>query len=145
LCRWLGFESTYLIGRDFIDLLHDEAKIEFEVELALQLISTGHFDEVALDLKLVGDERLPVLLSGVERRDANGNALFTRMTVFNAADRFQYELQLVEAQIAKDEANAALRLLNGSLEQSQRGDCFANERGRVTASEPKDGSCGAAQ
>jgi sigma-B regulation protein RsbU (phosphoserine phosphatase) len=41
-----------------------------------------------------------VLVNAAERRDAEGNHLFTRLTVFNATDRRRYERELVDARAA---------------------------------------------
>jgi PAS domain S-box-containing protein len=116
-CRWLGFDAKHVAGCAFIDLLHVSARADYETQMVPLLRAQGYLGEVALDLLMKDRKMLPMIVSAVERRDARGRVLFTRVTVNNAADRFHYELQLVEAQVAKDAANAQLRLLNTSLEQ----------------------------
>ena len=47
---------------------------------------------------------LPVLVNATERRNAEGQHLFTRVVVFNATDRRRYERELVAARAAAVEA-----------------------------------------
>ena len=57
----------------------------------------GFFNEVALDLVTADGKKLAVLANALERRDDEGNLLFTRLTIFQATERRRYERDLVEA------------------------------------------------
>jgi PAS domain S-box-containing protein len=116
LASWLGVNQAELIGRRFQDLLNIAGKIYYETHFAPLLRMQGHFYEVALDLVRANGNTLPVLVNAVERRDAEGQVRFMRMTVFNASDRRRYEQQLLEARRVAETASAALRELNLSLE-----------------------------
>jgi phosphoserine phosphatase RsbU/P len=50
-----------------------------------------------LDFETAAGERLPVIANAVERRDADGELLFTALVVIKAADRRRYERQLVDS------------------------------------------------
>jgi PAS domain S-box-containing protein len=115
-CEWTGFAAAELVGRRFSDLLNIAGRIYYETHFAPLLRMQGFFNEVALELVVSGDARLPVLVNAVERRAEDGSPLFVRITVFNATDRRQYERELLQARSAADQANAALRALNAELE-----------------------------
>ena len=90
VCSWTGFDATELIGRRFSDMLKIAGRIYFETHIVPLLPMQDSVGEVAFDL-VVKDERvLPVLLNAVERRDANGNVLFMRITIVDATDRRRY-------------------------------------------------------
>jgi PAS domain S-box-containing protein len=114
---WTGFPSAELAGKRFQDLLNIAGRIFYETHFAPLLRMQGFFNEVALDIVGRDGQRLPVLVNAVERRDAAGNLLFIRMTIFNATDRRRYERELLDARAAADAANNALRDLNVQLEQ----------------------------
>nr|CAD6629970.1 PAS domain-containing sensor histidine kinase [arsenite-oxidising bacterium NT-25] len=77
----------------------------------------GHFHEVALDLVGPDGRRLPVLANASERRTSDGGVQFTRITLFQAADRRRYERELVDAKNTADRARKELEELNKSLEE----------------------------
>jgi phosphoserine phosphatase RsbU/P len=107
--RWTGYEPEKLVGMKFHELLNVAGRIYYETHFAPLLRMQGHFNEVALELVKADDRRLPVLVNAAERRDASGNLLFIRLTVFNASDRRRYERELLAA---RDE----LRRMNANLE-----------------------------
>ena len=108
---WLGFSSEELLGRQIHYVLHIASRIFFETHFAPLLRMQGFFNEVALDLITRERTRLPVLVNGKEKRDADGRHLFTRLTVFNATDRRRYERQLVEARSVAEESARKLEAL----------------------------------
>ena len=69
-------------------------RIFYETNIAPLLRLSGGFEEVALDLVTSSGEKLPVLVNALERQDANGDALLTRVSVFRAKDRLGYERDL---------------------------------------------------
>ncbi|WP_336055719.1 sensor histidine kinase [Nitratireductor sp. CH_MIT9313-5] len=117
ICTWLERPARELLGRPFHELLSVPSRMFFETHFAPLLRMQGFFHEVAVDLIAHDDTRLPVLANAMERRDAQGNLLFTRITVFKAAERRRYERELVEARRAAEEARRALEKLNNELER----------------------------
>jgi phosphoserine phosphatase RsbU/P len=97
---WMGWAPEELIGKRFSELLNMAGRIFYETHFAPLLHMQGFFNEVALDLVTQPGKSLPVLVNAAERRDAEGNHLFTRLTVFNATDRRRYERELVDARAA---------------------------------------------
>ena len=69
----------------------------------------GFFNEVALDLVRADGTKLSVLANARERRDPDGNLLFTRLTILEATERRRYERDLVEARAAAERGLAAER------------------------------------
>jgi sigma-B regulation protein RsbU (phosphoserine phosphatase) len=96
----MGWAPGELIGKRFSELLNMAGRIFYETHFAPLLHMQGFFNEVALDLVTLPGKSLPVLVNAAERRDAEGNHLFTRLTVFNATDRRRYERELVDARAA---------------------------------------------
>ncbi|WP_244444556.1 PAS domain-containing sensor histidine kinase [Nitratireductor basaltis] len=117
ICTWLDRSAKEILGRPFHEMLSVPSRMFFETHFAPLLRMQGFFHEVAVDLVANNDERLPVLANAMERRDAQGNLLFTRITVFKAAERRRYEREMVEARRAAEKAHAALGKLNNELER----------------------------
>ncbi|HEV7437288.1 MAG TPA: PAS domain-containing sensor histidine kinase, partial [Pseudorhizobium sp.] len=117
LAGWLGTESFELLGKRFYDLLNVPGKIFYETHFAPLLRMQGYFNEVALDLVGPDGRRLPVLANAAERRTSDGGVQFTRITLFQAADRRRYERELVDAKNTADRARKELEELNRTLEE----------------------------
>ena len=115
---WIGFSVDDLLTKRLHDLLNVAGRIFYETHFAPLLRMQGFFNEVALDLTTSQGARLPTLVNAAERRDADGNHLFTRLTVFNATDRRRYERDLLEARSAAEEAKKIVEQLNMSLRAS---------------------------
>ncbi|WP_435054029.1 PAS domain-containing sensor histidine kinase [Mesorhizobium australicum] len=107
-CRWTGFSKDELVGRRLRDLLNVGGRIFYETHFAPLLRMQGFFNEVALDVMTAAGEKLPVLVNASERRAPNGDLLFTRVTIFPAAERRRYERELAEARAAADARNRDL-------------------------------------
>jgi PAS domain S-box-containing protein len=114
--RWLSYAPGDVAGKRFQDFLNIAGRIYYETHFAPLLRMQGAFNEVALDLVGGNGKVIPVLVNAVERRDASGALLFTRITIFNATDRRRYEQELLGARKVAEEANAQLRELNATLE-----------------------------
>lgn len=117
LAGWLGTQSVELLGKRFYELLNVPGKIFYETHFAPLLRMQGYFNEVALDLMGPDGRRLPVLANAAERRTSDGGVQFTRITLFQAADRRRYERELVDAKNAADRARKELEELNRTLEE----------------------------
>jgi phosphoserine phosphatase RsbU/P len=105
LSAWIGFTQEQLAGKRFLDLLNIAGRIFYETHFAPLLRMQGFFNEVALDLVTASGARFAVLANALVRRDPEGRLLFIRVTLFNAAERRQYERGLVAA---KDSAQQTL-------------------------------------
>jgi sigma-B regulation protein RsbU (phosphoserine phosphatase) len=77
----------------------------------------GFFNEVALDFVKKDGEKLAVLANALERRDDDGNLLFTRLTIFQAIERRRYERNLVEARAVAERGLLAEREVSELREQ----------------------------
>jgi sigma-B regulation protein RsbU (phosphoserine phosphatase) len=114
---WLNVTSYDLLGRRLHDILNVPSKIFYETHFAPLLRMQGYFNEVALDLVGTQGQKLSVLANAVERHDADGNLLFTRVTLFQATERRKYERELVEARRAAERAREEVQALNAVLEK----------------------------
>ncbi|MEI1251182.1 PAS domain-containing sensor histidine kinase [Rhizobium aouanii] len=109
LSTWIGIPAEQLLGKRLHDLLNTSGRIFYETHFAPLLRMQGFFNEVALDLVTVDGRTLPVLANAMERRAEDGALLFTRVTMFQAAERRRYERELVEARAAADAAGASIK------------------------------------
>ncbi|MBY5543387.1 PAS domain-containing sensor histidine kinase [Rhizobium leguminosarum] len=109
LSTWIGIPAEQLLGKRLHDLLNTSGRIFYETHFAPLLRIQGFFNEVALDLVTVDGKKLPVLANAMERRTEDGALLFTRVTMFQAAERRRYERELVEARAAADAAGATIK------------------------------------
>jgi PAS domain S-box-containing protein len=102
---WTGYRREDLIGRKrFQNLLTAGGRIFHETHYAPLLRMQGAVREIAVDIVCADGRRLPVLVSSVLRKDAEGNPLLTRTTVFNATDRREYERELVRERQKAEQA-----------------------------------------
>ena len=104
LADWLGSSSDALVGRPFHDLLSFGGRIAFETHLAPLLRLQGFVHELALDLLLSDASKVPVIANAAEKRDSEGRHVFTRLTLFKAVDRRNYERGLLEARTRAEAA-----------------------------------------
>ncbi|NYT34583.1 MULTISPECIES: PAS domain-containing sensor histidine kinase [Rhizobium] len=109
LSTWIGIPVEQLLGKRLHDLLNTSGRIFYETHFAPLLRMQGFFNEVALDLVTADGRKLPVLANAMERRAEDGALLFTRVTMFQAAERRRYERELVDARTAADAAGATIK------------------------------------
>ncbi len=105
LSNWLGRRPDELLSHRFNECLSFGARIAFETHLAPLLRLQGHVGEIALDLLGADGTKVPVIANASEKRSEAGEHLFTRITLFRAVDRRQYERSLVAA---REEAETAV-------------------------------------
>lgn len=113
---WAGYTREEITGTLMRDLFNVAARIFYETHFAPLLRMQGFFNEVALDITRADGSRLPVLANAVERRDADGKVLFTRVSLFQAAERRRYERELVDAQASAEAARQEIAAINTELE-----------------------------
>lgn len=114
LLDWLGLERHEVVGRmRFADLLTVGGKLYHETHFAPLLSLRGEIGGIALEMRTATGGRLPVLVSAAVKRDADGEPVLIRTTVFDASERRAYEEELLRRRTAADEARdlaeAALR------------------------------------
>jgi sigma-B regulation protein RsbU (phosphoserine phosphatase) len=106
LTDWLGTSSELLLGQPFHALLSFGGRIAYETHMAPLLRLQGFVNELALDLLHADGSKLPVIANAAEKRGADEEHVFTRLTMFKAVDRRTYERGLVTAK-TQAEATAA--------------------------------------
>jgi sigma-B regulation protein RsbU (phosphoserine phosphatase) len=118
LQAWLGYEASELKQKRFLDLLNVASRIFYETHFAPLLRMQDFFDEVALDFVTRDGNKFAVLANARQRRDQDGNLITTRVAIFQAKERRQYERDLVEARKAAEAARKELATLNASLTET---------------------------
>ncbi len=105
---WTGYRREDLVGRRrFQDLLTAGGRIFHETHYAPLLRMQGAVREIAVEIVCADGGRLPVLINSVLRKDAAGQPLLTRTTIFNATDRKEYERELVRERQRAEQATRA--------------------------------------
>ncbi|MDA9519816.1 histidine kinase [Bradyrhizobium sp. CCBAU 11434] len=97
LTTWTGYAADKILGRRLHEFLNMAGRIYYETHIAPLLRMQGFFNEFALDFETAAGQRLPVIANASERRDENGDLLFTAIVVIKATDRRRYERELVES------------------------------------------------
>jgi PAS domain S-box-containing protein len=98
LIQWIGYDREALTGGTrFVDLLTVGGRIFFETHINLLLRVQSAVDEIALDIVRQDGTVLPVLINGRQKRDAAGDPMVNRFTIFNASERRMYERDLLAA------------------------------------------------
>jgi len=118
LQEWLGYDASELKEKRFLDLLNVAGRIFYETHFAPILRMRDFFDEVALDFMSRDGTKLAVLANARQRRNEDGDLVATRVAIFQATERRQYERDLVEARKAAEAARKELASLNASLTET---------------------------
>ena len=109
LLDWLGYRRDELVHTTrFHDLIGAGARIFFETHHAPLLLMQGKVSDTAIDLRGRDGALLPVLVSSVLDRDAEGRPELIRMSVFNASERRRYERELLQAKRQAEQAAVTL-------------------------------------
>jgi sigma-B regulation protein RsbU (phosphoserine phosphatase) len=119
LLGWLGRDRDEVVRQvRFSDLLSVGGRIYHETHFAPLLRMQGEVRSVALDMVAADGRRIPVLVSSVMKTDRDGEPLFVRTTVFEAADRRAYERELLRARQAADRERERLQHLATTLQRT---------------------------
>jgi PAS domain S-box-containing protein len=111
---WTGHARADLAGQKrFQDLLTPGGRIFHETHYAPLLRMQGTVREIAVEMVCADGRRLPALINSVLKKDAAGEPLLVRTTLFDATDRKAYERELLrERQRAEQEAKAKSDLIS---------------------------------
>jgi phosphoserine phosphatase RsbU/P len=119
LLRWLGYHRDELVGhRRFADLLTVGGRLYHETHFAPLLHMQGEVRGIALELRTVDGNRLPVLVTSTVKTGDDGQPLLIRTTIFDARERRAYEQELLRARQEADRDRDRLRHLVASLQRS---------------------------
>jgi phosphoserine phosphatase RsbU/P len=119
LLGWLGATREELVGRRRLsELLTVGGRLYYETHLAPLLRMQGEVGGLALELRAAGGGRLPVLVTAVLKKDADGRPTLIRATFFDARDRRAYEQELLRARRAAEHERERLEGLVAGLQRS---------------------------
>ena len=91
---WVGKEPAELQGTRFHALLSIGSRMFYETHLAPLLKMQGFFEEVAVELLDSAGAKIRVLVNALERRGAETEPPFVRLTFYKATERLIYEQNL---------------------------------------------------
>jgi phosphoserine phosphatase RsbU/P len=109
LADWLRRSQDDLVGKPIHDILSIGGRIAVETHLAPLLRIQGYVNEIAVDLLATDGEKIPTIANAAEKRDEDGSHVFTRLTLFKAIDRRNYERGLVHARTQAEIESKAQR------------------------------------
>lgn len=121
LLQWLGLERDAVVGRrHFADLLTVGGQIYHETHFAPLLRMQGELRAVALEMRMAGGGRLPVLVSSSVKYAAEGEPLLIRTTVVDASDRRAYEQELLRRRRSAEAARAEAERARAEAQEARR-------------------------
>lgn len=126
---WLGCTSEEVLGRPYADFLTEAGKEALRTGFP-QLVQQGKINDVEYALVRKDGSTMPVLLSATAIKNAAGEFVSTRSTVFDLTERKRFEAALLEANAQLKEHKEHLedlvqertRRLAEALEASQGAD-----------------------
>ncbi|AMJ64149.1 sensor histidine kinase [Hymenobacter sp. PAMC 26628] len=116
LLGWLGYAREELVARQALpQLLTVGGRLHFETYGVPLLLLHSQVHELSYSLRRKDGTALPVLLSAVLVRDADGMPLVVRATLFDITERRKYEQELLRAKALAEERGAQLARANAQL------------------------------
>jgi PAS domain S-box-containing protein len=98
LTEWLGYNPDELTsGKRFVDLLTVGGRVFYDTHFNLLLRMQNAVNEIALDIVCKDGRVLPTLINARQKRDASGEPVLNRLTIFNSSERRMYERRLLAA------------------------------------------------
>jgi phosphoserine phosphatase RsbU/P len=154
LLDWTGHDRAAVVGRPFADLLSPGGRIYHETHYAPLLQMQGSVREIAFEIVRADGSRLPVLVNSTVRRDAGGDPVAIRTTIFDATDRREYERELLRARDREQEARERAEVMeqtmarlaeeNAALYERERGIARTLQNSLLAGDPPRDPRMGIA-
>ena len=114
---WLGLSREQALGRPFSDFLTPESQAIFR-ERFPQFVRDGSIKDLELDMVRGSGTPMPVLVSATAIKDAQGQLVSTRSTVFDNTDQKMMEAQL--ERLARTDVLTSLSNRRDFYEQAAR-------------------------
>lgn len=117
--QWTGYDVEEVVGQKrFLDLLAPGDRIFYETHFATLLRLQGSVREIAVEIVGASGGRLPVLVNGTLKTDANGEPVVARLVLFDARERRAYEQELLAARRRAEESESRALELARTLQAS---------------------------
>lgn len=109
LLSWIGYERDELLAvRRFQDLLTVPGRIFYENQYFPLLRMQGSVRGVAFELTRRDREPLPVLMTSIQRTDADGRPMLITSAILEATDRRAYERELLRSRRSAEQLAAVV-------------------------------------
>ncbi|MET0806733.1 MAG: diguanylate cyclase [Lacisediminihabitans sp.] len=109
--EWTGYREDDVVGLNFTELLTPGSQLFYETRHLPVLRLAGELREVALSVRRVDGEELPVLLNSRLTIDSDSTAGEMALAVFDATARQNYERDLLSARREAEASEARVRVL----------------------------------
>jgi PAS domain S-box-containing protein len=117
--EWTGYEEQELVGvKLFSDLLSVGSRIFHETHVAPLLVLQGEVREIAAEVVTSDGRRLPTFVNGVAVAATSTVPAHTRITVFDASQRHEYEAELLRARKVAEASEQQVRSVAETLQRS---------------------------
>jgi sigma-B regulation protein RsbU (phosphoserine phosphatase) len=118
---WTGLTDDDVVGAPFTDLLTAGGRIFYETNYAPVLHLQGEVRDIALDLRRVDRDPLPVLVSSLLVDDVGDEPQIIRSTIFDATVRQEHERELLAARRRAEASEQQIRGVALQLQRSMLG------------------------
>lgn len=115
--RWLGLTLAQVHGRPYADFLTPASRQIFEDRFP-QFVRDGRIKDLEMELLTAEGTAMPILVSATAIRDAQGNFLASRSTVFDHTEKKRVEAQLED--MARKDALTGLSNRRDFYEKAER-------------------------
>jgi sigma-B regulation protein RsbU (phosphoserine phosphatase) len=116
--EWVGYTSDQVVNSmRFQDFLTAAGRIYHETHYSPLLRMQGSARELALDIVAADGKRLPALVNAIVK-EVEGRPKVVRIAVLPAADRREYERELLRARQSAEESEERARVLAETLQAS---------------------------
>ncbi|MCB2377998.1 HAMP domain-containing histidine kinase [Hymenobacter sp. BT635] len=116
LLGWLGYAREELVARRCLqELLTVGGRLHYETHCAPLLLIQDQVREISYQLLRHDGTTVPVLMNAILLRDADGQPLVIRVTLFDITDRRKYEQELLRAKAEAEDQRELLAVKNEEL------------------------------
>jgi phosphoserine phosphatase RsbU/P len=116
--EWTGLTDEEVVGARFTDLLTAGGRVFYETNYLPVLHLQGEVRDLALELRRVGRDPLPVLMSSLLVEDVGGEPQIVRSTIFDATARHEHERELLAARRRAEVSEAQIRSVALQLQRA---------------------------
>ncbi|BAY61292.1 two-component hybrid sensor and regulator [Calothrix brevissima NIES-22] len=114
--QWLGYNREEMLGQPLVNFFTESSRLAFITNYPT-FKERGWAKDLEYDMVCKDGSILPVLISATAVKDAHGNYLYNRATLFDISDARQQAAQRKQAQKELEESRTMLRLILDTIPQ----------------------------
>ncbi|WP_242038102.1 PAS domain S-box protein [Tolypothrix sp. FACHB-123] len=114
--QWLGYKREEILGQPLVNFLTESSRLAFVQNYPL-FKERGWVKDLEYDMICQDGSILPVTINATAVKDADGNYLYNRATLFDISDARRQAAQRKQAQKELEESRSMLRLILDTIPQ----------------------------